>query len=443
MENNTFNPGKNFIQFSLILLLIGITAGVLSSLSYIMPDFLKEQIGFIVFRPVHVSSIFFWITIAATGAIYTILYKNKMHPHSIWISQVHFVLLLFTVCGILVSYFFKRFGGREYWEFDPLWSIPIFISWILFLISYLKTTLKIKNWPVYYWMWFTGIVFFLFIFIENYLWLIPYFRDNFIKDLTIQWKVNGSIVGAYNQMIYATAFYIMDKMTSDETHKIGRKKIVFAMYFLGLTNLMFNWSHHIYTLPTDSYVKHIGYGVSMTEWILFLRTIYLWKKTVKDLMPKANYFPFKFIVASEIWVFLNLGQALLMSIPAINIYTHGTHVTVAHSMATTIGINTMILLAFIFMFYDGKDISEPNAYRKFLKNNFWFLQISLLLFIITLNIAGIKKGLWQLDKNQIPFSLMMEQLNPWFIIMSIAGLGIFFSLLIFIIYLLRKIKNKS
>lgn len=443
MENSNYNPGTKFIQLALFMLLVGIVAGVLSSLSYLIPEFLKEKIGFVVFRPVHVSAIFFWITIAATGVVYTILGKHKIHKVSISVSFLHFGLLAFTVLGILISYFFKKFGGREYWEFDPMWSLPIFVSWVLFLFSYLKTMLKIKNWPVYYWMWLTGILFFLFIFIENYLWLIPYFRDNFIKDLTIQWKANGSIVGAYNQMIYATAFYLMDQMTTDESKKIGRKKIVFAMYFLGLTNLMFNWSHHIYTLPTDSYVKYIGYLVSMTEWLLFLRTIYLWKKTYDDLLPKSNYFPFKFIVASEIWVFFNLGQALLMSIPAVNIYTHGTHVTVAHSMATTIGINTMILLAFIFMFYDPKQLDDTKAYRKYLKTNFWFLQISLVLFIISLDVAGIKKGIWLLDRNQVPFSVMMENLSTWFVLMFIAGCGVFISLGIFISYLFRAINKNN
>ena len=37
-----------------------------------------------------------------------------------------------------------------------------------------------------------------------------------------------------------------------------------------------------------------------------------------------------------------------MSIPAFNLYTHGTQITVVHAMGTTIGINTMIVLAGVF-----------------------------------------------------------------------------------------------
>ncbi|MBK7967342.1 MAG: hypothetical protein IPK10_20060 [Bacteroidetes bacterium] len=48
---------------------------------------------------------------------------------------------------------------------------------------------------------------FPFPFLENYLWTIPYFRENLILDMTVQWKVNGSLVGAWNQILYGTVFF--------------------------------------------------------------------------------------------------------------------------------------------------------------------------------------------------------------------------------------------
>lgn len=57
--------------------------------------------------------------------------------------------------------------------------------------------------------------------------------------MTIEWKVNGSLVGAWNQLLYGTAFFVMDKISG--TKDTGKSKLAFAMYFLGLFNLMFNW----------------------------------------------------------------------------------------------------------------------------------------------------------------------------------------------------------
>ena len=58
-----------------------------------------------------------------------------------------------------------------------------------------------------------------------------------------------------------------------------------------------------------------------------------------------NNLAYKFLISTDIWIFVNLFMALLISIPYINFFTHGTHITVAHSMGTTIGINTSILLS--------------------------------------------------------------------------------------------------
>ena len=284
-------------------------------------------------------------------------------------------------------------------------------------------------------MWLTGVLFFLFTFSENYLWIFPYFREHFITDMTIQWKVNGSLVGSWNQILYGTAFFLMDKISNSKN--TGTNKFAFAMYFLGLFNLMFNWGHHIYTLPTENYIRYIGYIVSMTEWVFFIKIIYDWRASINTIQKNYYYFPYRFIMAADIWVFLNMGQAILMSIPAINIYTHGTHVTVAHAMGTTIGINTMILLAACFEFFNKKEQSRNLNYL------FWLLQISLLVFWLSLNGAGIQKGIWQLSSHQESYSKMMESIKPYFIAFAFAGLGLLLTLSSFAFILINTArKNK-
>ncbi len=236
------------------------------------------------------------------------------------IAIVQWGLWIVAIIGIMRSYFIKDFGGKEYWEFNPVWALPIAIAWILFLVNFYQLVKKIKNWPVYIWMWMTGILFFLFTFSENYLWMFPYFREHFITDMTIQWKVNGSLVGSWNQILYGTAIFLMDKISNSKS--TGTSKLAFLMYFLGLFNLMFNWGHHIYTLPTEKYIRYIGYIVSMTEWMFFIKIIFDWRASLNTIQKHYHYFPYRFLMAADIWVALNMGQAILMSIPAINKYTH-------------------------------------------------------------------------------------------------------------------------
>ena len=415
------------------MLMLGLFFGIFAAIIYIFPDFMKLQLGFVSLRPLHVSSAIFWIILGATGCIYNGLKQYITEARTYKIALIQWILWIFAIIGIVTSYFNKDFGGREYWEFNPIWALPIAIAWILFLVNFYSLVKKVKDWPVYIWMWLTGVLFFLFTFSENYLWIFPYFREHFITDMTIQWKVNGSLVGSWNQILYGTAFFLMDKISNSKN--TGTNKFAFAMYFLGLFNLMFNWGHHIYTLPTENYIRYIGYIVSMTEWVFFIKIIYDWRASINAIQKNYHYFPYRFIMAADIWVFLNMGQAILMSIPAINIYTHGTHVTVAHAMGTTIGINTMILLAACFEFFNKKDKS------KYLNYLFWLLQISLLVFWLSLNGAGIQKGIWQLSNHQESYSKMMESLRPDFIVFAFAGLGLLIALSSFAIILINTAKK--
>jgi nitric oxide reductase subunit B len=253
--------------------------------------------------------------------------------------------------------------------------------------------------------------------------------------MTIQWKVNGSLVGAWNQIIYGTSFFVMDRISGNK--ETGSSKAAFAMYFLGLFNLMFNWGHHVYTLPTSDYVRYVGYIVSMTEWIIFIKIIYTWRASLDTARKNYHYFPYRFLMASDFWVFFNLTQALLLSIPAINLYTHGTHITVAHAMGTTVGINTMILLAAFFELGGGN--VRRDAHGKLLNISFWTIQVSLFVFLIALNIAGIKRGLWQMSSERMPFGEMMDTLAPVFAVFTGMGYILMLAMMVPVIYLLKNL----
>ncbi|MBL7924386.1 MAG: cbb3-type cytochrome c oxidase subunit I [Bacteroidia bacterium] len=426
------NAGKWFYLLALVMLLAALVFGVLAALSYSSQGLWKESLGFIKLRPLHVSSALFWILTGANGIVFFALQAMGLKLFSPVLARVQWLLWVVAMAGIFYSYFSGDFGGREYWEYPPVWSVFIFMAWVLLAINFFMSTGSFHQRPVYFWMWSTGIIFFLLIFLENYLWIFPSFREHFLQDTTIQWKVNGSLVGCWNQMIYGTAMFLMEKISGDKT--TARSPLAFSMYFLGLFNLMFNWSHHIYTLPTAEYVRYIGYIVSMTEWIILLRIIYTWKAAVSTAKKHLHYYPYRFLLAADAWVFLNLFLALLMSVPAINLYTHGTHFTVAHAMGTTIGINSMLLLAAGFEF-SGLKVPGQN---KTIRAAFIMVQVSLLLFWIVLIAAGVYKANWQMNHPEISHTQMMQSLRPVFVVFTLAGLVLMFSLGSIAFYLFKK-----
>lgn len=417
-KNNSVTP-KYFLYAAILILCIGLLFGLLGTFQYFIPGLAKKYCSFEKTRPLHVSSMLFWILLAASGGVLSYLqeYKKQAIRYPI-LLKVQWILFVSTIIIILGTYILGIYGGREYWEFNPILALPLIFAWILFIVNFLGSIGKLKNQPVYVWMWLTGLVFFLFTFLESYLWVFPYFRNNIINDMTIQWKSYGSMVGAWNMLIYGCGIYLLEKINGQKNY--SKSTTAFVLYFTSLINLMFNWGHHIYTLPTYTYIKHISYIISMSELFIFGHIIYQWKSSVSAAQKLFHNFSYKFLIAADIWVFLSLSLAILMSIPAINVYTHGTHITVAHSMGTTIGINSFILLAIILDILYLEAAITPKRTKRML-TAFWIVNVSLLFFWSSLIGLGIIKSNWQMQHSKPPFSELMAISKPLFISLSITG----------------------
>ncbi len=426
---------------ALLLLSATVLFGMLASWAFLYPETYNQYMPFYQLRPFHVSAALFWIISGATSCILLFKKESLAGSSSVVLEQLFIYTWIGTIIAIFVCYGLKKFGGREYWEFPPVLGLPLLVSWLLLMGAYFIPLLKTKgNKPMYVWMWTTGMFFFLVTFIEQNLWLVPWFRQSYLRELTIQWKANGATVGAWNQMIYGTSLYLMVKISGDVTKAQG--KTVFFFYMLGLSNLMFNWGHHIYNAPSASWIRDTSYIISMTEWLFLIRMLQGFRSTLEEGRKLKHLITYRFLIASEFWVFVNLLLTLAMSVPAINRYTHGTHITVAHSMGATIGINTMILLAGFSYILEIDQKSE--RIRKTIIANFWLCQVSLVAFWITLIAAGIIKGYRTTALNLTSFQEIMMPVMPALKAFSIAGIGVVISLVIIsVVYIRQAIRFKE
>lgn len=413
---------KIFLGFALVMLIATLFFGMLASFSYLNPEFYNQYIPFYQLRPMHVSAALFWIIGGATACLLFLKKEVSDAGAQRTIAERIFInLWMVTVVVIFIFYSLKKFGGREYWEFPPFLCFPLLVAWLALIVAWFKAWLKAKEYPLYVWMWTSGICFFLFTFLEQNLYQIPYFRHAFLREIIVQWKSNGSMVGSWNQIIYGLSLFLMVKLTGD--HSIAKSKTVFYFFFLSLSNMMFNWGHHIYNVPSASWLRDVAYGISMTEWLFFIKMMQGFKAKMDTRRRLRHLFTFKLIVASEVWVFFNLLLALFMSIPAINRYTHGTHITVAHAMGTTIGINTMILLAAMSYILRIDDLEASK--KKGMIFGYYLVQISLGVFWVTLIIAGLLKGTRQFELPNITYQELMAPVNFWLRVLSFSGAFLF------------------
>lgn len=438
MSSDKKHPGLLFITVGLLLLLLGTTFGLIGGLQYVGDNFLSDLLPFYKTRPLHVFLITAFIIVTASGGVY--YYLNTLHPDISSVRKnagIQLFLFTLTTLIIVVCFIDGTFGGREYLEYPPVLALPILICWIIFAINYLRTVrgVKFKTAPIYYWMWGTGILFFIITYLESYLWMFPYFRDNIVRDVTVQWKSLGSMVGAWNMLIYGSGFYIMEKISGNE--KTARAPLTFFFYFLGLTNLMFNWGHHTYIVPHSPYIKYTAYIISMTELLILGNIILGWRRSLTNAQKNFSNIPYRFLSASDLWIFLNLILAITISIPAVNKYSHGTHITVAHAMGATIGINTMILFASVYYIFSIHYTEITEKYKKQIHYGFWILNISLFLFWTSLLIAGFIKGREAIAGSNSNFREIMEHIKHWLHLFAGAGIGISIGLFLLALPVIR------
>lgn len=415
--------GRLFIVTGIASLVLALIFGVIAAIQFIFPDFIPD-IAFFKTRPLHVSLAIAWIFSLGIGAVYSYLEEKKL-LRFYYLGLAHWIIYFVTGILIIVSYLTGTFGGREYWEFPPVYSLPILFSWILFGVNYFSAVWKIKNWPVYLWMWGTGIVIFFITFSEANSWIFDYFSNSLVRELTVQWKSYGSLVGAWNMFVYGAGLYVMEKISGDDSY--AKSKMAFVLYFVGLTNLFFNWAHHVYIVPSSHYIGTIAYIISMTELFIIGRIIWKWKSTLTTAQRFKNRNAYLFILASDIWVFLNLALAICISIPAINLYTHGTHITVAHAMGSTIGINSMILLAFVVYHFQ-------NIRSAWVRVPFWLINLSLAVFWGALIFSGILKGIATIETDQ-SFAQIMADIEPVLRVFMYSGVFLALGFLILLFHL--------
>ncbi|MCC7402570.1 MAG: cbb3-type cytochrome c oxidase subunit I [Chitinophagaceae bacterium] len=434
---------RAFLLLALSYLLLGLVFGLMGAFQYIFPEFLKDQLSFQKTRPLHVYMVITWIFTAAQAGIYYYLPNVSGRPvywqKGIWL---HFIMQCIISLVIIAGFFAGYFGGREYLEFPPLLGLFIFLSWVPFVINFFATLRpKYKTAPVYVWMWSTGILFFLITLSESYLWLFGFFRDNMVRDITVQWKALGSMVGSWNMLVYGTGIYVMEQLSGDK--KVARSNISFFFYFLSLTNLMFNWGHHTYIVPAAPWIKMVAYIISMTELLIFGSIILQWKKTVSAARKNYNILPYRLLSFADIWVFITLALALIMSVPAWNYFTHGTHITVAHSMGATIGINTMLLMASVFFILKKENTATFQQNRKWISSGIYISNSALLFFWISLLASGIVK-ISGTQHNDTFFNIMLKS-QPYFRIFTYSGIFVFIGLgiLIFSSFRITAVKNQT
>ena len=170
----------------------------------------------------------------------------------------------------------------------------------------------------------------------------------------------------------------------------------------------------------------------MTELLILGNIIWHWRKSLSASMQYSDLLPAKFLFSADLWVFINLVLAIMISVPAFNILTHGTRITVAHAMGTTIGINSTILLASVFYVLAQKYSGVLERYRGLISKGFYVFHISLFAFCTFLVLSGIERSNWLNYESTLSFAGLQIAIRPYLTGFLFSGIGLAAGVMMFV-----------
>lgn len=375
---------------------IALVVGVLGTLTY--SESFKSVAGLTLqhLRPLHTTFAVAWIYLGATTIVYFYLISQLGTPSRAFRLRLKLQLVLWGVAGAgtLVSLSRGVFSGREYMGAHWSWSVLIYLGWILFAWNFYSVVgFNLRGKPVFIYMWFTAFPLFLWAFAEGHGWHLALVGDYPLRDIAIQWKSYGPLVGSFNLLVYGSLGYLACCLTGNSRYAYSNT--AFALFFVGVYNSFTNFGHHTYHLPQSLIVKWISCIASLTEAVIVLKYLLDIAALVRGprearATPTSVHFLTRMTMY---WSFFLIGTAVIISVPPLNTMIHGTHFVVAHAMGTMLGIDSMALWAAMFfvirqMLPAGHSLARPLSMRPV----FAVLNAALLFVLLLLATKGIING---------------------------------------------------
>jgi len=412
-----FSPTKTqrasykFFYVAIILFCLQVVSGIIT---------INEFVNFLGFFGIHTSEAFpitisrswhlmlalYWIStcwIASSIFILPILSKKEIKGQ-LWLINFLFVLLFIMVGGSLAGmvlgpkgllgswWYYLGHQGWEFVDFGRLYQVLlmiIFIFWGIIVYRGLRPAFKKgKPWNLPNWIMYS-VVGIPLLFLSGF---VAKPETNFVIADFWRWMVVHMWVEAFFEVfITVIVSYLMVLMGLVSRNAAIRVVYIATILFLG-TGLL-GISHNFYWNAKPVATMALGSVFSTLQFVpLILLTVEAWR--FKN-MPKMAVtggkkigddfgFPevFLFLIAVNFWNFFGAGvMGIIINLPIMNYFEHGTYLTVNHGHAALMGVYGNISLAALL--FASKLLFKPNRWNnKVVKLSFWSINVGLMLMVV-------------------------------------------------------------
>lgn len=457
LESFSYNDSivKKFSIATVIWGAVGMLVGVLlaAQLADYRLNFGLEWITFGRLRPLHTNAIIFaFVGNSIFAGIYhstqrllkTRLFSDTLSNIHFWGWQLIIVLAAITLpLGMTTS--------KEYAELE--WPIDILITliWVVFAVNFFGTLKKRREKHIYVSIWFyiASIVTVALLHIVNSIEIPVSLMKSYpiysgVQDAMVQWWYGHNAVAFFlTTPVLGLMYYYVPKA-------INRPVYSYRLSIVHFWSLIFIyiWAgpHHLLYTALPEWAQTLGMVFSVMLWapswggmingLLTLRGA--WNRVRSETL-------LKFFVTALTFYGMSTFEGPLLSIKSVSSLGHYTDWIIGHVHAGGIGWNYMFAAGMLY--YMVPRLWKTKVYsEKLTSTQFWTATLGLLLYYISMVVAGITQGLmWRaIDENgQLVYPNFVEtvdQIIPMYWVRLIGGLLVFSSFLIMLYNLYKTIK---
>ncbi len=413
-------PAFVLIACSVVWLLAGSAAGLLSSLKLHWPDLLTDQAWLSLgrLRTLHLNAVAYgWAPMGLLGLSIWMLPRLLKTP--MLGGRLAIVGTLIWNAGLVAGLGALAIGvsaGMEWLEIP--WQIGGLFAVGGMLIG-LPMALMLQRRQVhhlYVSVWYMGAA--LFWFPTLYIVAkIPGLHFG-VEQATMNWWYGHNVLGLfYTPLSIACVYYFLPKV-------IGRPVRSYNLSLLGFWTLAFFYgqvgAHHLIGGPIPEWLITL----SIVQSVMMIIPVVAFSMN-QHLTLKGHFSALKhshvlrFIFFGAVMYTITSLQGSAEALRSVNAVTHFTHFTVAHAHLGMYGFVSMVIFGGLYFALPRiLDVRWPKP--ALISLHFWLVVAGFAVYIVTLSIGGILQGLILLDPAR-PFMDSVAVTLPWLQGRSIGG----------------------
>ena len=397
---------RKFVWASVAFALVGMLVGALVALQLAFwPANAHPYLTFGRLRPLHTNAVIFAFVgnMIFAGVYYSTQRLTKARMASDVLSKIHFWGWQLVIVAAAISLPLGFTQGKEYAELEWPIDLAVAVLWLVFAANFFWTLARRRERHLYVALWFyiATIVTITVLYVVNNLAIPVFGLKSYsafagVQDALVQWWYGHNAVAFFlTTPILGIMYYFLPK-AADRPVFSYRLSII---HFWGLV-FIYIWAgpHHLLYTSLPDWAQTLGMLFSVMLWAPSWGGMLNGLLTLRGAWDKLREDPvLKFFAAAVTFYGMATFEGPLLSIKSVNGLAHYTDWIIGHVHAGGLGWNGF-MAAGMFYWMVPKLFGTKLYSRSAANFHFWLGTFGILLYVVSMWVAGITQGLmWRAE----------------------------------------------